>query len=63
VGARFVIVLILVVAFGFLLVHYGRDFLEVDRCLDSGGRWNANQGSCECPEGNQSKSGGRKTCY
>ena len=55
--------LIVVVAFGLLLFHYGRDFLEVDRCLDSGGRWNANQGLCECREGDQSESSGSKTCY
>jgi hypothetical protein len=63
VRARFVIGLIVVVALGLLLVSYGRDFLEVDRCLDSGGRWNATQGSCECREEDQSESGDRKTCY
>ena len=62
--ATLVIVLLMVVAvLGVLLVQYGRDFLEVDRCLDSGGRWNANRGLCECREGDQSESRGRIACY
>ena len=62
--ATLVIVLLMVVAvLGVLLVQYGRDFLEVDRCLDSGGRWNANQGLCECRDADQSESRGKKTCY
>ena len=61
--ASFLIVLIVIVASGLMLVHFGRDFLEVDRCLDSGGRWNANQGLCECRDADQSESRGKKTCY
>jgi hypothetical protein len=56
-------VVVVVAALGLLLVQYGQEFLAVDRCLDSGGRWNADQGLCECREGDHSESRGRKTCF
>ena len=40
-------VLIVGVGLGLLLVYQVRKELEQDRCLDRGGRWEADQGVCE----------------
>jgi len=34
-------------ALAFVVVPYGRAFLDADRCLDSGGRWNDGNYLCE----------------
>ena len=36
-----------------LLLLSGCEFLEVDKCLDSGGRWNYENGVCEFSESQQ----------
>lgn len=41
---RFVLPIVLLVI---VLVVIGLLFLEVDRCLDAGGRWNAEEKVCE----------------
>ena len=41
------VVLIVGVMVGFLFFYEVREFLKQDRCLDRGGRWNAEQGVCE----------------
>jgi len=38
--------LILVIIFGYWL----KEFLEIDSCLDRGGRWNYETGTCEYHE-------------
>jgi len=40
------LILTLVVIFGYLL----KGFLEIDSCLDRGGRWNYETGTCEYGE-------------
>lgn len=46
-----------------LLIYWLRVFIAVDRCLDSGGRWNPERQSCECVEGAAPDSVPRQTCF
>jgi hypothetical protein len=42
-------VISVVISFAFLFVAHGgsRDFLSIDSCLDTGGRWNYETRTCE----------------
>ncbi len=45
----FSVFIILSFAFVALILQFdfGTDFFEIDRCLDEGGRWNKDLGTCE----------------
>jgi len=42
-----ILIVILIVALALILFFYIRDFMIIDKCLDSGGRWNYEEGKCE----------------
>ena len=44
---------VLLIAAALLLIAFAywmKDYLDVDKCLDSGGRWNYEKGICEYQE-------------
>ena len=44
---RIIIILIISGAFGVFGFNWVKNFIEVDRCLDGGGRWNYETNTCE----------------
>ncbi len=53
--ALLVIALIVLIAFAF----WAKGCLEIDKCLDNGGRWNYEKGVCEHQQTEQDKRGNK----